>query len=534
MWAIKAVIRSFLYRHIRKIVHVITFGFLTILFLLPSNKVFATTYTSQIPSLDGTHVRDNSHYDGSYVGLNAADPSKSLTGSYTNTSWVSAYPTPEKIMIQYDLGSILQISRLYYENLHDSGYPKSILNFELWATNDVTKWNNGTTYAYVSANWTQISTTTTALEPHVASDITDPKYVYTTGTPSYEYWTLVGTSFDTLGLVVSGLRRLEFQTADAEPTPTITPTPSASPTPTITPTPTPNPGYYIPPSEESSSCSVSLFDSVGGNQYYEIRNFSAQNIKQIDFYGSFCWPGTVSCGFGYTQGSSGINLSDDWYIDWYITPNHATWKWFTGFTKDSYAIFNTRLVDSATCTYDDNSIVNAIVPYGSFLNPAEATASGSITGIPTTCSDLEFTVPVINWYFHFPNWLCELKKFIGSLFSIDWNYSNTKYNELKSNFSNTAIVGIMLQLPSLDFSHWNVASDSAVTEFPEIHIPIQTKYCTSGICDDSTLINIDIATSSTNTAIPFVNTVKTVIKYGLWFIFLEDFIWWMAYVFQHG
>jgi len=67
----------------------------------------------------------------------ATDPAKSLTGSATSTTWVSETSATTNQRFHIDIGTAAVVTRIYYENYHDSGgdTDKGVQNFTLWGSN---------------------------------------------------------------------------------------------------------------------------------------------------------------------------------------------------------------------------------------------------------------------------------------------------------------------------------------------------------------------------------------------------------------
>jgi len=67
----------------------------------------------------------------------ATDPAKSLTGSATSTTWVSETSATTNQRFHIDIGTAAVVTRIYYENYHDSGgdTDKGVQNFTLWGHN---------------------------------------------------------------------------------------------------------------------------------------------------------------------------------------------------------------------------------------------------------------------------------------------------------------------------------------------------------------------------------------------------------------
>jgi hypothetical protein len=164
---------------------------------------------SQYPPAHSTvYVKATTVFSANYVAHFATNPAISLVGTITNQSWLGSATTNQRFHI--DLGEKKVIDKIYYENLHNSGSntTNGVKDFTLWGTNDYASFLE-TTYA-VDTGWTQIATSQSTFDQHVAANTVDPKYITATNTAGYRY---VGFKFATNwgGGTYMGLRRIELQ-----------------------------------------------------------------------------------------------------------------------------------------------------------------------------------------------------------------------------------------------------------------------------------------------------------------------------------
>jgi hypothetical protein len=177
-------------------------------------------YVSQYPTQDDDHVKSTTKYDTSYWAYYATDPTKSLTGSFANNSWLKLdNAAPSRFHI--DLGSAKIITRIYYENNHHFADPgSSAKNFTFWGSNTAGAFTE-LTYT-TDTNWTQLTTSQSTFDQHSAVDAADPKYITVTNTTAYRYYAVkIADSYE---YDYCGLRRIELQTlvdTTTELTPTI-------------------------------------------------------------------------------------------------------------------------------------------------------------------------------------------------------------------------------------------------------------------------------------------------------------------------
>ena len=180
------------------------------LILFLSLNVFAVSYTSQYPpAFNTTYVKVTSIANANYNGYLTTDPSKSLTGTWINNSWLSNGASNQRFHI--DLGEAKTIINVYYENGHTEGgsTTNGAQNFTMWGSNTSTSFDD-TTYA-TDTGWTQLTTSISAFEQHAETDTADPKYFTVTNTTPYRYYAFkIADNYG--GADYISLRRIELQT----------------------------------------------------------------------------------------------------------------------------------------------------------------------------------------------------------------------------------------------------------------------------------------------------------------------------------
>lgn len=186
-----------------------------------------TGYFSDYPYAHTTdYVKATSEYSGGgyyiYKAYYATDPTKALTGGAWGYSWLAGATNSQRFNI--DLTDAKVITRIYYENYHSSGGETSngVQNFTLWGSNTTgignTTWLSDADM--ITAGWTQITTASSAFAKHAASDAADPKYIATTSTKPYRYYSF--KFVDNWGSAnYIGVRRIELQEAEYEADPNI-------------------------------------------------------------------------------------------------------------------------------------------------------------------------------------------------------------------------------------------------------------------------------------------------------------------------
>lgn len=159
------------------------------------------------PAQSDTYVKATTKWSESYWPYFATDPTKSLIGSRLENSWLANTTTNQRFHI--DLGSAKVIKRIYYENYHNYGdlTTMGVENFTFWGSNIAASFNN-LTYS-TDTGWTQLTTSQSTFDQHVALDQADPKYITVTNTTAYRYYAFKFA--DNYGSTSMGVRRIELQ-----------------------------------------------------------------------------------------------------------------------------------------------------------------------------------------------------------------------------------------------------------------------------------------------------------------------------------
>ena len=180
-------------------------------------------YISRYPILDIYHVGVTSSrppaydIDGPiyYHGYYAFDNSRSLSNHSIGNAWISDYREFKKQRIWADLESQYVISRIYYENYHDTN-PPSTFNPALFAGD----MNNG---AYEGSIWASnyqpgaygnyeglVNLWEGSFDIHSEFNQSDPKYVYLSNSDPFRYY-IIDIDNNYYGNSGIGFRRIELQ-----------------------------------------------------------------------------------------------------------------------------------------------------------------------------------------------------------------------------------------------------------------------------------------------------------------------------------
>lgn len=132
-----------------------------------------------------TYVKATGFYTSNYYPHFATDPALLLLGTSVGNQWMDNQYSNR---FHIDLGSAIIINQIYYENGHSSGYESSygVKNFTLLGSNTPSAFTE-LTYA-IDTDWTQLTTSQTTFDQHVAANTPDPKYIAVTGITPYRYY----------------------------------------------------------------------------------------------------------------------------------------------------------------------------------------------------------------------------------------------------------------------------------------------------------------------------------------------------------
>jgi len=161
------------------------------------------------PEQNNTYVKATTEYDITNPAYNATNPALSLINSSNGTQWWAEAGINTNQRFHIDLGSAKIITRIYYENSHESGSMTNsgAKNFTFWGSNDINSFNE-LTYA-TDTGWTQLTTEQTVFEQHADLNLPDPKYILVTNAITYRYYAI--KIEDNYGNADMAIRRIELQ-----------------------------------------------------------------------------------------------------------------------------------------------------------------------------------------------------------------------------------------------------------------------------------------------------------------------------------
>lgn len=171
-------------------------------------------FISEYPTQDTSHVIASTTQGASYLPHFTTNPASSLTGTWTNNQWLSATDAITNQRFHIDLGSGKIITRIYYENAHESGNNTNAgtQNFTFWGTTSASSFAE-LTYA-IDTGWTQITPSQSTFDQHTGSNIVDPKYITVTNSTAYRYYAFKFADNYGNGNFM-GVRRIELQSGTA-------------------------------------------------------------------------------------------------------------------------------------------------------------------------------------------------------------------------------------------------------------------------------------------------------------------------------
>lgn len=274
-----------------------------------TNSVNAAFISAYPPAFSWDYVKATAFGSGTFNPWYALDPSGSLTGAVNYQTWSPAggYFTDQRFHI--DLGSEKIIKRIYYENGHYFGTltDSGAKNFTFWGSNSDTSFQNYSDYND-DTGWTQIPTSVSYFDQHVASDIADSKYISVTNSTAYRYYAFKFT--DNYGNADwFFIRRIELQTEVLDPTPTPTDTPT--PTPTDTPTPTPTSIPTIAPTAKK----INICHYIAGFKRWNALQISINAWPAHQFFGAAGYRDYLYSGPLSSNGKPAPRAGEKWCLD---------------------------------------------------------------------------------------------------------------------------------------------------------------------------------------------------------------------------
>ncbi len=155
------------------------------------------------PTMSTAYVKATSE---TYPAWYALNPAYAMTGSY-GYGWLGS---ATNMRFHIDLGNAQVITRIHFENAHDSGTKnyQGVKDFTFWGSNTAGAF---TTLTYgTDTNWVQLTTNITQMPEHVAADQSDPYYINVTNTTAYRYYAFkFANNWGDASYM--GVRRIELQ-----------------------------------------------------------------------------------------------------------------------------------------------------------------------------------------------------------------------------------------------------------------------------------------------------------------------------------
>ncbi|MFA6006090.1 MAG: discoidin domain-containing protein [Patescibacteria group bacterium] len=164
------------------------------------------------PAHSDTYVKATSNGGVAFRAWFTTNPALLLIGSNLYNQWLSSSSAVTNQRFHIDLGEAKTIKRIYYENSHSNGgyATEGAQNFTLWGSNEASAFSE-LTYG-IDTNWTQLTTSQSTFDQHVAANQVDPKYITITNTTAYRYYALkFADNYGSASRI--GVRRIELQIA---------------------------------------------------------------------------------------------------------------------------------------------------------------------------------------------------------------------------------------------------------------------------------------------------------------------------------
>lgn len=180
-----------------------------------------TGYVSNYPHAHTPqYVKATSYYTASNAPHLATDPNRFITGASSGNCWQSASYAVTNQRFHIDLMEEKVITRIYYENFHNSGSntDRGAKDFTLWGSNSSTAFED-LVYSH-DDDWTEISLTDNQFGRHATKNKPDPQYIEVLSTKPYRYYAFkLQNNYGNNDHM--GLRRIELQEAEYENDPNL-------------------------------------------------------------------------------------------------------------------------------------------------------------------------------------------------------------------------------------------------------------------------------------------------------------------------
>jgi len=188
---------------------------------------------------------------------------------------------------------------------------------------------------------------------------------------------------------------------------------------------TSDPGSYFLPEDEQSDCQVwfSNVDETNGSYAYHIKNNSDQQMHSVQAYGSFCNAENSCYGSATDRFSAGISCVTSSQNGFTSVLSDNCTGWDTG---EILEMRTKEYIEYVDCTYADLTSEYATTPLGKTMTSGVYTQPE--VGVPNSCQNLNFTIPLLQYSFSFPNWGCTSMKFFNSLLGVPAGSTETQVN----------------------------------------------------------------------------------------------------------
>lgn len=324
----------------------------------------------------------------------------------------------------------------------------------------------------------------------------------------------------------------------ATPTPTPSPTPTSAPTPTPTPSVAPTPTPVInPPQVVSGRClewNAGIYPGTT-NEIWYVQNAYPSDITKVRVFGNsmggLAYGSTPSGTIDVSTYGLDSGLGEIGHVD---TGSFSQGKTFTVRTGG--------YVDYVQCEYADGITSDSSTPRDKkacsetwknvtkcldFGQSGTSTISAQfgqlfrIPGAPVNCTDLKFTVPVINWIFYVTNIWCEFTRWFANLTQIDTGYLYDKKTTLDDLLVSHQPFSYVMALNYLSWPS-SVGTPSSTLSY---HITVPFKLVSGGVT--TSLPSVDIpytpTTEQFDSVLPTIQLFRKVFSV----VVLMSFIWFV-------
>jgi hypothetical protein len=241
---------------------------------------------------------------------------------------------------------------------------------------------------------------------------------------------------------------------------------------------------------------------------WRVHNDHTAKILRVEIHGIFCDPvNGTPCGIGVAGVDPYYVSVNDYGVQWPDYYFVQTSDWHHGEELE----FRTQWqIMSVECLYENNDYSLGTTP------PGKTTRNPDYDGPIQTedaCTDLYYSVPVINWNFSFPDWWCRFKIWFNDLIFLDTDYAIMKYEEVNTAVNEHIPFYYTSGILNLD---WGSTLGTPSGTIPDFDLTFQPKLKAGD--PDPIVIHVD--GSVFDPVVPFVSMIRFSFRILLWVTFV--------------